>query len=95
VLRTYERRTLAADALIASCYLAGTNTRRVNGSRPSCSLARSVSRVWRKMKGCLECPLAGGEPSVLLILYGTMVRIRLDRKATATAAGVERRTQRA
>jgi putative transposase len=29
VLRTYQRRTLAADALIASCYRAGTNTRRV------------------------------------------------------------------
>jgi hypothetical protein len=29
VLRTYQRRTLAADALIASAYLAGTNTRRV------------------------------------------------------------------
>src|ERR1700682_1580573 len=29
VLRTYQRRTLAADALIASAYFAGTNTRRV------------------------------------------------------------------
>src|SRR6266487_3561664 len=29
VLRAYQRRTLAADALIASTYLAGTNTRRV------------------------------------------------------------------
>jgi len=29
VLRTYQRRTLVADALIASAYLAGTNTRRV------------------------------------------------------------------
>jgi putative transposase len=28
-LRAYHRRTLAADALIASAYLAGTNTRRV------------------------------------------------------------------
>jgi transposase-like protein len=28
-LRAYQRRTLAADALIASSYLAGTNTRRV------------------------------------------------------------------
>jgi hypothetical protein len=28
-LRAYHRRTLAADALIASCYLAGPNTRRV------------------------------------------------------------------
>ena len=29
VLRAYQRRTLAADALIAGCYLSGTNTRRV------------------------------------------------------------------
>src|SRR5579863_9847437 len=29
VLRAYQRRTLAADVLIASTYLAGTNTRRV------------------------------------------------------------------
>jgi len=28
-LRSYQRRTLAADALIASTYLSGTNTRRV------------------------------------------------------------------
>jgi transposase-like protein len=28
-LRAHQRRTLAADALIAGCYLAGTNTRRV------------------------------------------------------------------
>ena len=28
-LRAYHRRTLATDALIASCYLACTNTRRV------------------------------------------------------------------
>jgi putative transposase len=28
-LWAYQRRTLAADALIARCYLAGTNTRRV------------------------------------------------------------------
>ena len=40
-LRAYQRRTLSADALIASTYLAGTNTRRVRralaalpGSRP-------------------------------------------------------------
>jgi hypothetical protein len=31
-LRAYQRRTLAADALIASTYLAGTNTRRVHRS---------------------------------------------------------------
>src|SRR6516164_11095260 len=28
-LGAYQRRTLAADALIAGCYLSGTNTRRV------------------------------------------------------------------
>ena len=28
-LRAYQRRTVAADALIAGAYLAGTNTRRV------------------------------------------------------------------
>ena len=28
-LRAYQRRTLAADGLIAASYLAGTNTRRV------------------------------------------------------------------
>jgi putative transposase len=30
-LRAYQRRTLAADALIAGCYLACTNPRRVRG----------------------------------------------------------------
>jgi hypothetical protein len=30
-LRAYQRRTLAADALIASTYLAGTNTRSCSG----------------------------------------------------------------
>src|SRR6516225_2047111 len=29
MLGAYQRRTLAADALIAGCYLSGTNTRRV------------------------------------------------------------------
>jgi putative transposase len=48
-LRAYQRRTLAADALIASTYLAGTNTRRVRRA----------------------------------ILDGTVVRVRLDRKATS------------
>src|SRR2546430_4205144 len=32
VLRAYQRRTLTTDALIASAYLAGTNTRRVRRS---------------------------------------------------------------
>src|SRR6266700_1611374 len=51
-LRAYQRRTLAADALIASTYLAGTNTRRVR----------------RALKALFD---------------GTVVDVRLDRKATA------------
>src|SRR6266496_229978 len=63
VLRAYQRRTLAADALIASTYLAGTNTRRVRRAWNARSLA--------------------AEPIVRLILDGTVVDVRLDRKATA------------
>ena len=90
VLRTYQRRTLTADALIAGAYLAGTNTRRVR--RALSALFRGavskdiVSRVWRKIKSDWEAwnarPLAA-EPVVRLILDGTVVRVRLDRKATS------------
>ena len=89
-MRAYQRRTLAADALIAGAYLAGTNTRRVR--RALTTLFRgavgkdTVSRVWRKVKSDWEAwnarPLAA-EPIVRLILDGTVVRVRLDRKATS------------
>jgi putative transposase len=46
----------------------------------------TVSRVWRKVKGDWDAwnarPLAE-EPIVRLILDGTVVRVRLDRKATS------------
>jgi transposase-like protein len=89
-LRTYQRRTLTADALIAGAYLAGTNTRRVR--RALSALFRGavskdiVSRVWRKIKGDWEAwnvRSLAGEPIVRLILDGTVVRVRLDRKATS------------
>lgn len=89
VLRTYQRRTLTADALIAGTYLAGTNTRRVR--RALAALFRDavskdiVSRVWRKIKSDWEAWNArslAAEPIVRLILDGTVVRVRLDRKAT-------------
>ena len=89
-LRAYQRRTLAADALIAGCYLAGTNTRRVR--RALAALFGSavgkdtVSRVWRKVKSDWDAWNARSltdEPIVRLILDGTVVRVRLDRKATA------------
>jgi len=89
VLRTYQRRTLAADALIAGCYLAGTNTRRVRralGTLFAGAVSKdTVSRVWRKVKSDWEAWNArslAAEPIVRLILDGTVVRVRLDRKAT-------------
>ena len=90
VLRSYQRRTLTADALIASAYLAGTNTRRVR--RALAALFRDgvskdiVSRVWRKIKSDWDAWNARSltdEPIVRLILDGTAVRVRLDRKSTA------------
>src|SRR5437016_7580784 len=89
-LRAYQRRTLTADALIASAYLAGTNTRRVR--RALAALFRGavskdiVSRVWRKIKSDWDAWNArslAAEPIVRLILDGTAVRVRLDRKATS------------
>jgi putative transposase len=53
-LRAYQRRTLAADALIASSYLAGTNTRRVRRALAALFAGAvgkdTVSRTWRKGK---------------------------------------------
>jgi putative transposase len=89
-LRAYQRRTLAADALIASTYLAGTNTRRVRRALAAVfggAVGKDiVSRVWRKVKADWEAWNArslADEPIVRLILDGTVVRVRLDRKATS------------
>src|SRR4051794_2389533 len=89
-LRSYQRRTLAADALIASTYLAGTNTRRVRRALAAVfadGVGKDVvSRVWRKVKTDWEAWNARSlhkEPIVRLILDGTVVRVRLDRKATS------------
>jgi putative transposase len=90
VLRRYQRRTLAADALIASTYLAGTNTRRVRRALTTLfdgAVSKdTVSRVWRKVKSDWEAWNArslADEPIVRLILDGTGVKVRLDRKATS------------
>ena len=89
-LRAYQRRTLAADALIASCYLAGTNTRRVRRALAALfggTVGKdTVSRTWRKVKSDWDAWGARSlaeEPIVRLILDGTVVRVRLDRKATS------------
>jgi transposase-like protein len=89
-LRAYQRRTLAADALIASTYLAGTNTRRVRRALAALfggAVGKdTVSRTWRKVKSDWDAwngRSLADEPIVRLILDGTVVRVRLDRKATS------------
>jgi putative transposase len=89
-LRAYQRRTLAADALIASTYLAGTNTRRVRRALAALfggTVGKdTVSRTWRKVKSDWDgwnIRSLAEEPIVRLILDGTVVRVRLDRKATS------------
>jgi putative transposase len=89
-LRAYQRRTRAADALIASAYLSGTNTRRVRRALAAVFAGPVgkdvVSRTWRKVKGDWDAWSARSlleEPIVRLILDGTVARVRLDRKATS------------
>jgi transposase-like protein len=83
-LRAYQRRTLAADVVIAGAYLAGTNTRRVQRALRAVfggAVGKdTVSRTWRKVKSdwdAWNARLLAEEPIVRLILE------RLDRKATA------------
>ena len=89
VLRAYQRRTRAADALIASTYLSGTNTRRVRRALAALfggAVGKdTVSRVWRKVKSDWDAWNARSfaeEPIIRLILDGTVVRVRLDKKST-------------
>jgi putative transposase len=86
----YQRRTKQADALIAGAYLAGTNTRRVRRALAALfggAVSKdTVSRVWRKVKGDWDVWNARSlkdEPIIRLILDGTVVRVRLDKKATS------------
>ena len=89
-LPRYARMTKQVEALIAGTYLAGTNTRRVR--RALAALFKgaigkdAVSRIWRKVKTDWEAwskrPL-DAEDVVRLILDGTVVRVRLDKKATS------------
>ena len=89
-LRRYQRLTKRAEALIAGAYLAGTNTRRVRRALAALfdgAVGKDVvSRAWRKVKTDWEAWNArelGAEDIVRLILDGTVVRARIDRKATA------------
>jgi putative transposase len=75
---------------IAGAYLAGTNTRRVGRALAAVfrgAISKStVSRVWRKIKadwGSWNKRDLGQEDIVRLILDGTVVKVQLDKKATA------------
>ncbi|CAH2605715.1 transposase (plasmid) [Rhodovastum atsumiense] len=89
-LPRYARMTRQVEALIAGAYLSGTNTRRVK--RALAALFKGavgkdvVSRTWRQVKTDWDAwgrrPLAE-EDVVRLVLDGTVVKVRLDRKATS------------
>ena len=89
-LRAYQRRTKQADSLIAGAYLGGTNTRRVRRTLSAVfggAISKdTVSRVWRRVKGDWDAwntRSLAEVPIIRLILDGTVVRVRLDRKATS------------
>ena len=104
-LPRYQRLTRTAEALIAAVYLSGTNTRRVKralfGLFDGAVSKDVVSRAWRKVKVDWDAWCArslADEDIVRLILDGTVIKTRLDRKATnisvLAAVGVRRDGQK-
>ena len=104
-LPRYQRLTKAAEALIASVYLSGTNTRQVK--RALFALFKGavskdvVSRAWRKVKTDWDAWCARSledEDIIRVILDGTVVKTRIDKKATnisvLAAIGVRRDGQK-
>jgi putative transposase len=104
-LRRYQRLTKRAEALIAGAYLAGTNTRRVRRALAALfdgAIGKDVvSRAWRKVRtdwAAWNARELHDEDIVRLILDGTVVRAKIDRRATAisllVAIGVRRDGQK-
>jgi transposase-like protein len=104
-LPAFKRLTKRAEAVIASSYLAGVNTRRVRRALESLFGGvigkDTVSRAWRKVQSSWQAWQQrdlSGEDIVRLILDGTCVKVRLDRKATSisilVAMGVRRDGQK-
>ena len=105
LLPAYRRLSRRAELLIAEVYLAGVNTRRVRRALQTLFAGRiskdAVSRAWHSTRAAWEAwqkrDLAGDD-IVRLILDGTVVKVRLDRKATAIslliALGVRRDGQK-
>jgi putative transposase len=90
LLPAYRRLSRRAELLIAQVYLAGVNTRRVRRALQTLFAGHvgkdAVSRAWRKTRSAWEAwqqrDLAD-EEIMRLILDGTVVKVRLDRRATA------------
>ena len=89
-LPRYARMTKQVEAVIAGAYLSGTNTRRIRralGALFKGAVSKdTVSRTWRKVQTEWNawCRRSLAEEDVVrLILDGTVVRVRLDRKATS------------
>jgi putative transposase len=104
-LPAYKRLTRQAEALIAGVYLAGTNTRRVRRALAALfggAVGKdTVSRAWHRVQSDWETwekRDLGKDDIVRLILDGTVVSVRLDRKATSisvlVALGVRRDGQK-
>src|ERR671918_754238 len=104
-LPAYKRLSRRAEVLIAEAYLAGMNPRRVR--RALAKLFEGhvgkdvVSRAWQRTRAAWEAwqkRALAGDDIVRLILDGTMVKVRLDRKATAIslliALGIRRDGQK-
>jgi putative transposase len=90
LLPAYQRLSRRAELLIAQVYLAGVNTRRVRRALQTLFAGRigkdAVSRAWRKTRTAWEAWQQRDltrEDVVRLILDGTVVKVRLDRRATA------------
>jgi putative transposase len=104
-LPAYKRLTKRAETLIAGTYLAGTNTRRVRralGALFGGAVGKdTVSRTWRKVQGDWEAWQRrdlSQDDIVRVILDGTVVKVRLDKRSTGisvlVALGVRRDGQK-
>jgi transposase-like protein len=104
-LPRYRRLTKKAEALITAVYLSGTNTRRVKralfGLFEGAVSKDVVSRAWRKMKVDWDAWCArslADEDIIRIILDGTVIKTRIDKKATnisvLAAIGVRRDGQK-
>jgi putative transposase len=104
-LPAYKRLTKQAEALIAGTYLAGTNTRRVRralGALFGGAVGKdTVSRAWRKVQGDWEAWQKrdlSQDDIIRVILDGTVVKVRLDKRSTGisvlVALGVRRDGQK-